>query len=93
MAEAGEKIQIRTILADSGAYTLLSDGYVFAYNDSASNTLSSIQICDSKGNEMCNVTLNGQMGIPVYVRKGMIVKKSPYNLNLPSDVYFVPFKA
>lgn len=90
-SEVDEPIRFNKTLP-SGGFVCPSDGYIYAYSDGTS-TLTGIEIHDSKGKIITYIILNGRMGTPLYVRKGMIITKIENIQDLPTTIIFTPFKA
>ena len=68
-----------------------SDGYIYCYSNVPETT--GIEVNDSKGKNIIYIILSGNMGTPLYVRKGMIITESKDIQNLPTAIIFTPFKA
>ena len=88
-SEVGEKIKFNNTLP-SGGFVCPSDGYIYAYSNTSATT--GIEIHDSKGKNITSIILTGIMGIPLYVRKGMIITESKNTQGLPTAIMFTPFK-
>jgi hypothetical protein len=89
--EVDEKIRFDNALP-SGGFVCPSDGYIYAYNNTSGVT-TGIEVNDSKGKNITYIILNGRMGTPLYVRKGMIITDSKDIKELPKIISFTPFKA
>lgn len=88
-SEVGEKIRFNNTLP-SGGFVCPSDGYIYAYSNTPATK--GIDIHDSKGKNITSIILTGIMGMPLYVRKGMIITESKDIQTLPTVITFTPFK-